>query len=1147
MRLLFCVFVLVFLPLRALAQQEIEVFVQKGHSGLIQSIAISKDGAYALTGGSEKKLVYWRLRDRKEIRSWDLHASGVDAVAISPDGQMAISASNTMVKVWSLATGKEIRTLPNLGSVSSIAFSPTGQHVLMGHRNGALTLLYVPNWRSTFQFDTQNGGVWTVAYSPDGKLVASGHNDSTIKLWDSETGDLVRTLSGHKGRVASLAFTPDGQKLVSGAADKTLRTWEVSTGKGIRTWVAHDNRLTAVAISPDGLNIASASVANTKVRLWDINTGSEVRSFDGVQERLYSVEGKNLVFTLAYAPDGKTLLAGSLGATKIWDTTTGKEVGALAGAASGSSAMARSPDGKYALNAAWSFSQRPSFNLWSLETGKGLRVYQGHGNPINSVAFSPDGKRVLTASDDKTIKTWDFGSGAELINFAGHTAVVLNASYSPDGTRIISTSRQKGEGTVKLWDANSGAQILNFTGNYMEDGSVPVAFLPNGRQAIAASRFMQDFEKDSGKYVDLAGNDATSKMLRHSLNLFDVSTGSTASTFYASRSVSGYFFDFKTGHAGAVTSAAISPDGQFALTGALRSSIPNDKGIRLWEVQSGKEVKGFDGHLGYVTSLAYSPDGLTAVSGEGYQGGSSELLIKHWDIASGRQIGKFSGHTDSISSVMFNRSGTQIISTSMDTTSRVWDVASGSELIQHIRFSDGEWISLTPSGYFATSSVKAAKNVNIRIGMAVYGIDQFYDVFYRPDIVEATLAGKDVSTLIAISIQDVVKNVPPVVERVQAPGPGNASGVRVAYRVRSGGGGIGDVRVFHNGKLIKSDGVSRGMPDSAIGKDVRQINPEEMLAQMRGLKRISTVSTLAGAVVTNTRNADLVESFVDIDPVPGVNDIEVVAFNVQNSIQSEGFSTTYTSTRPPIAPRLHILAIGIDEYKDKSAKLNFAAKDSHDISAKWKTQAAGIYGPQNIFVETITNAQASRKGILDKINNIAARAKSTDHFVLFVAGHGVLLGEQYYMVSSDYDGALNAASLISANEILDFSKRIKALTQLYVLDTCHAGGMDGVVNGLYDARVSVMAKRMGLHIFASASSAEEALDGYEGNGLFTHTLLNGLNNNSKPDQNSDRIVSMLELGYYARDTTKTIAQRVKHAQEPLIINFGQDSPVYLLR
>ena len=112
-----------------------------------------------------------------------------------------------------------------------------------------------------------------------------------------------------------------------------------------------------------------------------------------------------------------------------------------------------------------------------------------------------------------------------------------------------------------------------------------------------------------------------------------------------------------------------------------------------------------------------------------------------------------------------------------------------------------------------------------------------------------------------------------------------------------------------------------------------------------------------------------------------------------------------------------------------------------------------------------------------------------------------------------------------------------------ILDTCHAGGVSSLVRGLYDARLAVLARNMGLHVFASASATEEALDGYQGNGLFTHTLLKGLNT-SLADKNADKQITVNELGDFARRETMRIARILRHNQEPLLLNFGKDVTVY---
>jgi hypothetical protein len=116
-----------------------------------------------------------------------------------------------------------------------------------------------------------------------------------------------------------------------------------------------------------------------------------------------------------------------------------------------------------------------------------------------------------------------------------------------------------------------------------------------------------------------------------------------------------------------------------------------------------------------------------------------------------------------------------------------------------------------------------------------------------------------------------------------------------------------------------------------------------------------------------------------------------------------------------------------------------------------------------------------------------------------------------------------------------------------IFDTCHAGGVDTIISGLYDARMSVLAKKMGLHIYASANDKQAAMDGYKGNGLFTYTLLDGLNNNKEADKYKDGKVSIVGLGEYSRRMTTTISKQIGHEQTPLIINFGKDSPIYKLQ
>jgi len=101
--------------------------------------------------------------------------------------------------------------------------------------------------------------------------------------------------------------------------------------------------------------------------------------------------------------------------------------------------------------------------------------------------------------------------------------------------------------------------------------------------------------------------------------------------------------------------------------------------------------------------------------------------------ASGREIRTFSGHSDRVTSVAFSPDGRQVLSGSYDNTTRIWDISTGKEIAQFISFIDGEWVVITPEGYY-NSSPNGDKYLNVRDGNNVYGIDKYRTTFYKPDL-----------------------------------------------------------------------------------------------------------------------------------------------------------------------------------------------------------------------------------------------------------------------------------------------------------------------------------------------------------------------------------------------------------------------------
>lgn len=122
------------------------------------------------------------------------------------------------------------------------------------------------------------------------------------------------------------------------------------------------------------------------------------------------------------------------------------------------------------------------------------------------------------------------------------------------------------------------------------------------------------------------------------------------------------------GHNDYVKSVAFSPDGKRMISGS------DDNTIKLWDLESGKEKRTFKGHEGPVNSIAISPDGNTVVSG------SSDSTLKWWDLESGKEIQNFKGHERPINSIAFSPDGKTVVSGSSDKTIKLWNLETGQEI-----------------------------------------------------------------------------------------------------------------------------------------------------------------------------------------------------------------------------------------------------------------------------------------------------------------------------------------------------------------------------------------------------------------------------------------------------------------------------------
>jgi WD40 repeat protein len=1066
------------------------------------------------------------------------HASAVQAIQFSSDGRRLVSGASRNVRLWSLPGGLELRSLDVKGMVHGLALAE-GSHRLVIAADD-LEFWDEDGKAQRAAADPVAGGYTAVAVSADGRTVYSA--GIRLEAWDVATGTLRRSFGPVHG-ISSLVLAPDGRTLAVGGAG--VEFWDVARGTQLRALAGLPRGPFALAFSPDGRTLAMGVglAASDQVVLWDVASGTRKRS----------IQANPLgVTALSWSPDGKVLATSGLDQSlmarlgravvdrqqisdqiaredtlRLISPDTGTTLQVLRANAGTPEALAWSPD-SHSLAAG---NGDGSIVLWTPGSAVGRRLPRGSPRPLTALALTPDGRSVAIADSKQTVHIWDLATGRQSGALeADPLDQILGLALSPDGSTLAAGGRpeqfqsDRSAARLHLWDMSSlELKSVGVDGGPMADSDITaLAFSPNGRAlALLMGKGLRLWLRSTGTEVDnaLAGS------YDRTVNTRALAYAPDGRTIVAGRPIR--LWDTVGGGElrplgrpdPSVVAVAYSPDGRIVATGGKR--------LALVDVATGAELRTLADADAGIAALAFAPDGRTLVTG------GAEL--RTWDVASGRPNRSFVGHGTGVSAVGFTVDGARIVSTSRDGTARLWDARSGAELLRMVSFTNGEWIAITPEGYYA-SSLHGHEFLDIRIDDEVDRIDQFYDVFYRPDIVQARLAGQDIAGLATLTIDDVLRTPPPRVEFTRFPDRAVGETARVCYRITSTGGGIGEIRVFQNGKLVRSDGIYRERPGAAAP-------PRLALATRNGASLQRELRELAasagqGPGAAAPAKPNVFDECQDLFTTAGENEISVAAFNAAGTVQSPLLSRTLRAARAPERPRLYVLAIGIDHYHDAHADLQFAGKDAHDFLALMAQRAGSLFAPADVRVVELHDANADKAGILSTLQSMAAQIRPADVFVLFVASHGVLLDNQYFMVTAGFDGTADRANFISSNEIVEMSKNIRAFSQWFVFDTCHAGGVDGVVSGLYDARMSVLARKLGLHIFASAQSDQLARDEFEGNGLFTHVLLGNMRDGHAA---RDGALSVTALGRETRSGTIALS---KGTQAPDIIDFGRDFPLF---
>ena len=503
-------------------------------------LSVNPDGHLFAAGVHNKRFKLWNLTDKKD-RDLGPTTKEFCLVKFSRDGRFLALSDNYNVKIWELAT---MRELPAVKVPTSITY-PQGDAF--------------------------------IAFSEDGKRLATAGFGIDTVVWEPETGKRLSTLSGRTNMAYDVGFRAAGTELASGG-----RTWwDLRTGRGVRVvpdttektfgFLSPDGRAVALmrpdsnkvslAESPSGrslFELASASdvgpvqkirfssdgaviavvhgplndqqpvpgqsfTRGSQVKLWDVKTGRELRSL-GVNEIPMDVD---------FGADGRTVATiGNMGQISLWDAQSGTKLRDLAASPMSSFTPPVVKPGQ--------MPTMPNMaDIAAMMTSViGAMSAGTPGQTVTSLAFSNDGK-ILATGGLESKSNIDI---AAMISGATNPRS-RKGSKQPDPTDLMKDLKVEAIGRVQLWDVNSGREIGTIKGHGR--GVTKVAFNPDNKQLATAAT-------------------------DNTIKIWNIASQSEVRTL--------------SGHTTSIESIAFTPDGQ------LLASASDDGSTFLWDLKTGEHL-----------------------------------------------------------------------------------------------------------------------------------------------------------------------------------------------------------------------------------------------------------------------------------------------------------------------------------------------------------------------------------------------------------------------------------------------------------------------------------------------------------------------------------------------------------------------------
>jgi WD40 repeat protein len=609
---------------------------------------------------------------------------GSESLELSADGLRLLSCAGGVVRILDAVTGETILTIDE-GAPRAAVWSPDETAILtIDTYEAEFTIklwdAVTGELRYTVETDSKIAALWFwwIPWSPEGDRFVTAHEDGSARIWDAATGTELRRLQGNKGAVEQAAWSPAQDHIV------TIHAEPIMTG------------------------------TNGSAILWDAATGESLFSFPGTRWTIRFG---------SWAADGNRFSLRGIDRVSIFDTTTGAEV-ELSYPGVWSQHAVLSPDGSKLVTSSY---QNPSARLWNAETGAVIQVIPGLGNGV-AVNWSPSGTYAAVAGADGLVRIMDGEFGVELDKVT-FSEIARKIEWSPEEDKLYLAGPNVP--SIKVYQLSKSLLTITnkeYMTSYMDwspDGKMIGWGAATGESVIyLASTGEERLRLNSGneQAYSVSFSPSSDRIL----------TGNEDGTVRIWEAHNGDLLVELTGHQTAVNWGDWSPDGARVATAGYK-----DGKVIVWDAASGAQIWVYDAQPfeddGAVV-VVWSPDGsrivTTRKSGEGTildaatgevtlqlfdeedevavggaawsPDGSQVVVFKAeignlFDASSGELLQTYIGHSSPVEDLYWSPDGEKLYTFSWGGTARVFDIATGIELI---RYETVDWCTgaLSPDG-----------------------------------------------------------------------------------------------------------------------------------------------------------------------------------------------------------------------------------------------------------------------------------------------------------------------------------------------------------------------------------------------------------------------------------------------------------------